>query len=83
MVKNGNMTKFMAIKVTMTCMLALTYFMASKVTVSFMVGLTLFMTQKGHSVIRGRNDLLYDPIGVGDFCDRFDIVYEPKRSQGH
>ena len=67
----------------MTCMFALTYFMASKVTVSFMVGLTLFMTQKGHSVIRGRHDLFYDSIGVGDLCDRFDIVTDPKRSQGH
>ena len=45
----------------MICMYALTYFMASKFTMSFMVGLTLFMTQKGHSVIRGRHDLLYDP----------------------
>ena len=29
------------------------------------------MTQKGHGVIRGRRDLLYDPKGHGDHCDRF------------
>ena len=77
------MTKFMAIKVMMTCMFALTFFMLSKVTVSFMVDLTLFLTQKGHSVTRGRHDLLYDPVGVVDLCDRFAIVYDHKRSHGH
>ena len=40
-------------------------------------------TPKGHWVIRGRRDLLYDPIGHGDLCGRFDLVYDPKRSQGH
>ena len=50
----------MTLKVTMT--FALTYFITSKVMVSFMVGLTLFMTQKGDSVLRGRCDLLYDPL---------------------
>ena len=39
----------------------MTYFMTPKVTVTFVVGLTLFMTPKGHRVIRGRRDILYDP----------------------
>ena len=41
------------------------------------------MTQKGHGVIRGRRDLLYDPKGHGDLCGLFDLVYDPKRSRGH
>ena len=61
----------------------MTYFMTPNVTVTFVVGLTLFMTSKGHGVIRGRRDLLYDPKGHGDLCGRFDPVYDPKRSQGH
>ena len=44
----------------------MTYFMTPKVTVTFVVGLTYFMTQKGHGVIRGRRDLLYDPKGQLD-----------------
>ena len=28
------------------------------------------MTPKGHGVIRGRRDLLYDPKGHGDLCGR-------------
>ena len=40
------------------------------------------MTPKGHRVIRGRRDLLYDPKGHGNLCGRFDLVYDPKRSQG-
>ena len=36
------------------------------------------MTPKGHRVIRGRRDLLDDPKGQGDFCGRFDLVYDPK-----
>ena len=40
------------------------------------------MTPKGHRVIRGRRDLLYDPKGHGDVCGRFDLVYDPKRSRG-
>ena len=57
--------------------------MTPKVTVTFVVGLTYFMTPKGHGVIRGRRDLLYDPKGHGDLCGRFDLVYDPKRSRGH
>ena len=41
------------------------------------------MTPKGHGVIRGCRDLLYDPKGHGVHCDRFDLVYDPKRKQGH
>ena len=41
------------------------------------------MTPKGHRVIRGRRDLLYDPKGHGDLCGRFDLVYDLKRSRGH
>ena len=41
------------------------------------------MTQKGHKVIRGRRDLLYDPKGHGDLCGKFDLVYDPKMSRGH
>ena len=40
------------------------------------------MTPKGHGVIRGHCDLLYDPKGHGDLCGRFDLVYDPKRSRG-
>ena len=36
------------------------------------------MTQKGHGVIRGRRDLLYDPKGHGDLCGQFDLVYAQK-----
>ena len=61
----------------------MTYFITRNVTVTFVVGLTLFMTKKGHRVIRGRHDPLYDPKGHGDLCGRFDLVYDPKRSQGH
>ena len=50
---------------------------------TFVVSLTYFMTPKGHRVIRGRCDLLYDPKGNDDLCGRFDLVYDPKRSQGH
>ena len=60
-----------------------TYFMTTKVTLTFVVGLTKFMTPKGHGVIRGRRDLLYDPKGQGNLCCRFDLLYDPKRSQGH
>ena len=41
------------------------------------------MTPKGHSVIRGRRDLLYDPKGHVDHCGWFDVVYDPKRSRGY
>ena len=44
----------------------MTYFMTPKVTVTFVVGLTSFMTPKGHGVIKGRCDLLYDPKGQLD-----------------
>ena len=40
------------------------------------------MTPKGHRVIRGRSDLLYDPKGHGDFCGQFDLVYDPKKVTG-
>ena len=36
------------------------------------------MNLKGHGVIRGRRDLLYDPKGEGDLCGRFDLLYDPK-----
>ena len=55
--------------------------MTLKVTMTFEVGVTLFMPPKGHGVIRGHCDLLYDPKGHGDLCGRFDLVYDPKRSQ--
>ena len=46
------------------------------------------MTPKGHRVIRGRRDLLYDPKGHGDpqrsrdLCGRFDLVYDLKKVTG-
>ena len=61
------MTKYTAVKVTMTFVFALTYFMISKVMLGFIVSSTLFMTQKHHRVIRRRRDLLYDPKGHVDF----------------
>ena len=41
------------------------------------------MTKKGHRVIKGRRDLLYDPKGHGDLYGQFDLVYDPKMSRGH
>ena len=41
------------------------------------------MTPKGHRVIRGHCDLLYDPKGNGDNLWSVDLVYDPKRSHGH
>ena len=57
--------------------------MTPKVMVTFVVDVTYFMTPKGHRVIRGRRDLLYDPKGHGDLFGRFDLVYDPNKSQGH
>ena len=36
------------------------------------------MTPKGHGVIRGRRDLLYDLKGHDDLCGRYDLVDDPK-----
>ena len=41
------------------------------------------MTPKGHQVIRGRRNLLYDPKGHGDLCGRFDLVHDPMTPKGH
>ena len=57
--------------------------MNPKVTVTFMVSLTLFMTPKGNGVMKDSCDLLYGLKGHGDLCGRFDLVYDPKRPQGH
>ena len=32
--------------------------------------------------MKGRRDLLYDTKGPGHLCGGFDLVYDPKRSQG-
>ena len=56
----------------------MTYFMTPKVTVTFVVGLTVFMTQKGHGVIRGRRDLLYDPKCHGVTKGQLDLLYDPE-----
>ena len=37
------------------------------------------MTTKGHGVIRGHCDLLYDLKGHGDLCGPFDLVYDPQK----
>ena len=42
-----------------------------------------FMTPKGHGVIRGRRDLLYNPKGHGDTYGQFDLVFDPNMSRGH
>ena len=62
----------------------MTYFMTPKVKVTFVVGFTLFLTPKGHRVIKGRRDLLYDPKSHGDLCGLFDlhIVNDPKKVTG-
>ena len=60
----------------------MTYFMTPKVTVNFVVCLTKFMTPKGHGVITGNRELLYDLKGHGDLCGQFDLVYDPLRSTG-
>ena len=45
--------------------------------------MTYFMTQKGHLGIRGRRDPAHDAKGhSGLFC-RFNLVFDPKMSQGH
>ena len=41
------------------------------------------MTKKGHGIIRVRVTYFMTPKGDGDLCDQFDLVYDPKRSQGH
>ena len=40
------------------------------------------MTPKGHRVIRGRRDLLYDPKGHVDLYGRYDLVYDPQKVMG-
>ena len=35
------------------------------------------MIPKGHRIIKGRGDLLYDPKGHGEICGQFDLVYDP------
>ena len=50
---------------------------------TFLVGLTYFMTPKGHGVIRGRRDLIFDTKVHSDLCGRFDLAYDPKSSRGH
>ena len=57
--------------------------MTPKVTVTFVVSLTEFITPKGHGVISGRRNLLYEPKGHGNICGWFDLVYVPKRSRGY
>ena len=59
----------------------MTYFMTRKVKVTLVVCLTWFMTTKGHGVIRGRRNLIYDPKCQGDLCGKFDLVNDLKRSQ--
>ena len=39
------------------------------------------MTPKGHRVIRGRCDLLYDPKGHSNLCGRFDLIHNSKLGQ--
>ena len=51
----------MTSKVTGCLEVVVTYVMTPKVLVSFVFDVTYFMTAKGHRVIRGRRDLLYDP----------------------
>ena len=46
---------------------------------TFVVSLTMLLILKGHGVIRGRCDLLYDNKVHGDLCRRFNVVYDPKR----
>ena len=40
------------------------------------------MTLKGHGVIRGRRDLLYDSKGYGDLCGQFDPSLRPFKVKG-
>ena len=40
------------------------------------------MTPKGHEVIRGRHDLLYDPKGHGDLCGQFWPSLWPRKVTG-
>ena len=57
--------------------------MTQKVTGTFVVSFTFLMTSKGHSIIRARLVLFYDPKGHDDLCGQFALVYDPKKSQGH
>ena len=52
--------------------------MTPKAAVTFVVGLTKFLTPKGHGIIRGHRDQLYDPKGHSDLPGLFDLVYDPK-----
>ena len=40
------------------------------------------MTPKGHRVIRGTCDLLYESKGHGDLCGLFDLVHDPQKVTG-
>ena len=51
--------------------------------ITFMVGFNDFFIPKGHMVIRGRLDLLYDPKGHGELYGLFDLVHDPRRSKSH
>ena len=37
----------------------------------------------GYLEVTGHCDLLYDPKSHGDLCGLLDLVYDPRRSQGH
>ena len=50
---------------------------------TFFVNLTKFMTTIGCRVITDRCDLHYDHKGCSDLFSQFDIIYDPKMSQGH
>ena len=38
--------------------------------------------QKGHSIIKNCHDLVYEPKCYGYPCCRFELIYDPQRSQG-
>ena len=65
-------------KVTGSLDVAMTYLYHQGVTVSFVFGVIKFRTPKGHRIIRGYHDLLYDPKAHNDISGRFDLVYDPK-----
>ena len=56
--------------------------MTQKVTLTFVAGFTYFMTPKGHGVIRGNHDLLFDPKGHGDLCGQFEPCLWPQKVTG-
>ena len=56
----------------------MTYYMTPNVNLTFDLDLDLWYDPKGHGVIKGQDDLLYDPKGQLDLYLDLDLGYDPK-----